>query len=153
MEGDENGACWKGLVFQCDWQFCLFHHGWLSVEHQVLATWHSEGVRREVTKAKIKHVTTYQHTLAEGSSTPASCPLSKSPWVDPPAGNPGNRRKWGRRPLHTAGLFWCCRVGFQDPHMAPNHILKKRVTKSVQVFREAFYQLCFCFCVFSFMLI
>lgn len=46
-----------------------------------------------VTKAKIKHVTTYQHTLAEGSSTPASCPLSTLPSLDPLVGNLGNRRK------------------------------------------------------------
>lgn len=52
-----------------------------------------KGGRGGVTKAKIKHVTTYQHTLAEGSSTPASCPLSKSPSPDPPVGNPGNRRR------------------------------------------------------------
>lgn len=77
-------------------------------------------------KKNKKHVTTYQHTLAEGSSTPASCLRGRPPSPDPPAGTLGSRRRWGRRPHRTAGLSWCCRQGFQGPRMAPGHILEKK---------------------------
>lgn len=75
---------------------------------------------------KRKYVTTYQHTLAEGSSIPSSCPLNTPPSLDPPVDNLGNRRRWGRRPLRTAGPSLYCRVGFQGPHMALNHTLKEQ---------------------------
>lgn len=117
----------KWLVFQRDWQFFVdFIMGGCYVKGLVWQHGILRGLEGEWPKQKIKHVTTYQHTLAEGSSTPASCPLSKSPSPDPPVGNLGNRRRWGRRPLRTAGLFWYCRVGFQDPRMAPNHTLKEK---------------------------
>lgn len=75
---------------------------------------------------EIKQGTTYRRTLAEGSSTPASCHLSKSTSPDLPVGNPGNRRRWGHHPHRIGGLSWCCRVGCQGPHMALNHILIKK---------------------------
>lgn len=54
---------------------------------------HVRNLGNGVTKAKNKYVTTYQHTLAEGSSIPAFCPLNTPPLLDPPVGNLGNMRR------------------------------------------------------------
>lgn len=130
---DDNEEIWKGNASLSNVTDTSVHFLIVGVCGRLMC-WHGIGrLERwgggEVTKAKIKHVTTYQHTLAEGSSTPASCPLSRPPSLDPPVGNLGNKRKWGHRPLRTAIPFWCCKVEFQDLRMAPNHNLENREKK------------------------
>lgn len=80
-------------------------------------------------QAKWKHMTTYQHTLAEANSTHAVSPRGRWCGMRPPADSQGSRKRWGHPPLRTAGPFGCCRLGPPARRRAPNHILQGKKTR------------------------
>lgn len=104
------------------WSFASPRNLWGSGRVRVSPHWSL--VYNLWTKRNEKHVTTYQHTLAEGNSTPADAPLNTPPSRDPPDGTPGNRRRLERPPRRTADpcVYW--KGGHRGLRRAPGRILR-----------------------------